>query len=271
MKKTTVSGAAWTDKKRMVFADVDGDGLSDFIYLGSDKITTMLGSRTGTLSQPVVSAADIPSADGDLPDTSLKYIDIDGDRRADIVHVAPDAIYVKKGTASGAFGPAVRAATFEYATDWNSRNQEFAYSFGDVNGDRRTDYVMASADTLWVKRGEKDGTFFRMRISKIKPSPVPNAASCVIANASGSVINAAEDLTCLSENDILTAAAVLSLPMPGKPKKTNLPSPMTATAAVDPGANFNPADFDQISPRAAPRRSRRSSYRRRQAGIRVVR
>jgi len=150
-------------------ADLDGDDQRDLAValLGSDEVAVLLGNGDGTFGAATRYAV------GDTP-RQVRAADLDGKNGPDLLtaNESDDTVSVLLNNGDGTFADAssinVQAAT------GLSRSEPNAVAAGDVNGDGRTDLVVALAarDQLGVLPGNGGGTFGDMALFTVGRDPV---------------------------------------------------------------------------------------------------
>ncbi|OOG37817.1 FG-GAP-like repeat-containing protein [Polaromonas sp. A23] len=165
---TDVDGSGWTfSAYPRRFADVNGDGLPDFVLIDKDEAVphVFLGKGDGSfLTQPV--STDV-NGNGWTELAYPRYLmDVNGDGRADLVMAANSEaqVYVFLGQTNGSF------AQQPVSTDVDGSGWTFsAYSrrFADVNGDGLPDFVLIDKDEAvpHVFLGKGDGSFLTQPVS----------------------------------------------------------------------------------------------------------
>lgn len=86
------------------------------------------------------------------------FADVNGDRRADLIGIENDSIYVALGLSNGTFGNKFCALTRYFCTveGWNNSHVRL---FADANGDGRNDIIGFGDSQVHVSFGQTDGTF----------------------------------------------------------------------------------------------------------------
>lgn len=124
---------------KMSFADINGDGLTDWIAVGQGGAAFGINSGKGFTSGDTSSDPGLFS----IITSELQVADINGDGRADIVHPTGDFIQFAAhyGTASGGFTSAVRLPNTWTGCSDRTCLSERTYLFGDFDADGGGDYM----------------------------------------------------------------------------------------------------------------------------------
>ncbi|KFY32373.1 hypothetical protein V493_00257 [Pseudogymnoascus sp. VKM F-4281 (FW-2241)] len=153
------------------FADLDGDGRAEYIWVHDNgAVTVWWNGGFDQNSNPKVnwfpgSGEVVASGIGD--GQGVRFADINGDGKADFIHLAKDGamtLYMnlgRQGTKWGWWNWGVQAAGVGAARSY--------VRFADLNGDGRADYVTLKADTgevyAWTNNGVANGDW--ASVSKI--------------------------------------------------------------------------------------------------------
>ncbi len=151
---TTVTiggGGGWNIEGKWGFADINGDGRSDYYFVGSTTTSIKLGQANGTLGATISVA--MGGANWDTP-KKFGFIDINGDGRSDYYYVDWYYTYVKLGQSDGTLGAAVST----YMSGGGGWNADGKWGFSDINGDGRADYYYVDYSYTYIKLGQPDGT-----------------------------------------------------------------------------------------------------------------
>ncbi|WP_193788942.1 beta strand repeat-containing protein, partial [Zavarzinella formosa] len=138
-----------TGPRSVAIGDVNGDGIPDLVVsnYGSNNVSVLLGTGTGTFGDPV----NFPVVSGPY---SVAIGDVNGDGKLDIVtaNEFSNNVSVLLGTGTGSFGA---AANFAVGTTPRS------VAIGDVNGDGKLDIVAANINdnNVSVLLGTGNGSF----------------------------------------------------------------------------------------------------------------
>ncbi|MFN7881610.1 MAG: FG-GAP repeat domain-containing protein, partial [bacterium] len=146
-------------------ADINGDGRVDLVRTMKDRYgvvigkTLRLGLGDGTFDSHVYNAA---FKDGGWTLGDFGLVDINGDGVQDTVFRAADqSLVVAVGRGDKRFDPVVSSASWLAGTGLGFVDTDL--HFGDVNGDGRADVVVESKvagdSRVWVRLGQKNGTF----------------------------------------------------------------------------------------------------------------
>jgi hypothetical protein len=136
----------------LITRDFSGDGNLDLANCGGGKVSILLGNGDGTFQSHVDYAIGGPDAGW------LTADDFNGDGKLDLA--------VANGFGGGPPVPTVSIllgkgdGTFQPSVDYHTGAQPFSVASADVNGDGKTDLVMATAaNSVVVLIGKGDGTF----------------------------------------------------------------------------------------------------------------
>ncbi|EJL90059.1 virulence plasmid B protein, partial [Polaromonas sp. CF318] len=165
---TDVNGSGWISSAYpRRFADVNGDGLLDFVLIDKDEAVpyVFLGKSDGAFATQAVST-DI-NGSGWTESAYARYlIDVNGDGRADLVMAAnSDAqVYVFLGQADGSFSQQAISTDVD-GSGWTS--SAYVRRFADVNGDGLPDFILIDKDETvpHVFLGKGDGSFVPQAVS----------------------------------------------------------------------------------------------------------
>ena len=164
--RSAVVGTARGSSRGIAAGDLDGDGLSDLVHVGSSGIETVIAKRTppGSAS-PLQWTTKTVRSDGSFNDVRLADVDGDGDLDAIASRTTTaspfEAIEVYRNDGAGKF-PATASAVSPY-TRPPSHHFPFALATGDVDGDGIVDVAQSSGrgnqGVVWLLRGLGDGSF----------------------------------------------------------------------------------------------------------------
>ncbi|MCX4985131.1 FG-GAP-like repeat-containing protein [Streptomyces sp. NBC_00572] len=138
------------------FADVNADGYADYLVVDAGGAVRAWLNKGGTGTAGWTSAGQIASG-ADAPGSSVRFADIDADRRADYLVVdAGGAVraWLNKGGDGGGVGGGGWTAAGTLATGAGVPAAQVR--FADVNADRRDDYLVVAADgsvRAWLNNG----------------------------------------------------------------------------------------------------------------------
>ncbi|SFK74644.1 RHS repeat-associated core domain-containing protein [Lysobacter sp. cf310] len=135
-------GFQFSTSEAMSFADINGDGLTDYIVHGKSTGVPGFGINTGT---GFVNGGPIDSG---ILTSQLQVADINADGRADIVYPRSDAqqFVVRYGDPAGAFSPAVALPNVLTGCGDTMCLPRHSYLFGDYDGDGNVDYMRVRWD-----------------------------------------------------------------------------------------------------------------------------
>jgi subtilisin family serine protease len=156
------------DIEPVATADVDGDLHADLVEVGMEDEESLAlvvpGRADGTFSEEDAETSLQGVTDSALLDGSGEYfldvIDVDGDKRADLVSMATSGtIRVYKGEADRSFAAAITAASSVNPIMDDGSGHE-PIGLADVTGDTRADLVTLDATgAVKLYAGKADGTF----------------------------------------------------------------------------------------------------------------
>ncbi|MGK4584206.1 FG-GAP-like repeat-containing protein [Kitasatospora sp. HPMI-4] len=148
-----VAQGTTTNPDQVRFADIDGDGKTDYVTIADDGIVSAYLNRGGDTGGGWV--ADGQIATGVTTDRSrVRLADIDGDGRADYVVLNPDGsvtAYANNGGA-GHGGWTLRPKIASGVT-----TDQSLVDFADLNGDGLADYLVTNGPThAFINNGGED-------------------------------------------------------------------------------------------------------------------
>ncbi|MEV6236846.1 VCBS repeat-containing protein [Lentzea sp. NPDC051838] len=120
------------------FADLDGDGKSEIIKVGADGKVVAWRNERGFAETPYGASAIIAT---DFTSDNVRFADLDGDRKAEIIKVGADGNVVAWRNERG-FAETPYGASAIIATEFSSDNVHFA----DLDGDGRAEIAKVGAD-----------------------------------------------------------------------------------------------------------------------------
>jgi hypothetical protein len=121
-------------------ADLTGDGMADLCARGDSGLicfeSTGSGFDTAAIGGP--SWSDGAGWDAVKHYSTIRFADLDGDRRADICGRGPDGVvcHLSEG---GGFGPPIAGPAHADSVGWGAAQHYSTYRVGDVDGDGRDD------------------------------------------------------------------------------------------------------------------------------------
>ena len=158
---------------RTSWADINGDGLADWVRAAASKTQVRLSNGDGTFG------ALIESAHGaSYLHDYVSWADVNGDGLADWVRAAASRTQVRLSSGDGTFGALIGSAHgASYLHDY--------VSWVDVNGDGLADWVRAAASKTRVRLSNGDGTFGALIGSAHGASYLHDYVSWVDVNGDG--------------------------------------------------------------------------------------
>ncbi|MEV6236847.1 glucosaminidase domain-containing protein [Lentzea sp. NPDC051838] len=120
------------------FADLDGDGRSEIIKVGADGKVVAWRNERGFAETPYGASAIIAT---EFTSDNVRFADLDGDRKAEIIKVGADGKVVAWRNERG-FAETPYGASAIIATEFSSDNVHF----GDLDGDGRAEIAKVGAD-----------------------------------------------------------------------------------------------------------------------------
>ncbi len=147
-----------------MFADLNGDGLSDIVGFGDAGVWTALCTGQPTADAALIGEAKFVLANfgynqGWRVDQHPRLLaDLTGDGRADIVAFGNDGLWVSVGAGDGGFAAAQLAINnFGYNQGWRVDVHERL--MGDLTGDGKADFIGFGNDGVWTALGDGRGGF----------------------------------------------------------------------------------------------------------------
>ncbi len=153
---TTYSAARGATKDfSHYFADVNGDGLADWIQVANNSNDGWVGLATGDGNFDHWTT--YSAARGATRDFSHYFVDVNGDGLADWIQVA-------NNSNGGWVGLATGDGNFEHWTNYSAARgatKDFSHYFADVNGDGLADWIQVANNSNggWVGLATGDGNF----------------------------------------------------------------------------------------------------------------
>ena len=158
---------------RTSWADVNGDGLADWVRAGAAGTQVRLSNGAGGFAALIESA----NGAGNLY-SRVSWADVNGDGLADWVRAAVSKTQVRLSNGDGTFGALIESA--------HGASYLHSYvSWVDVNGDGLADWVRAAVSKTQVRLSNGDGTFGALTQSAHGASYLHNSVSWVDVNGDG--------------------------------------------------------------------------------------
>ncbi len=130
----------------MKFADVDGDGRGDQIFLDTDE--TLVRRSTGTSFAPAESWSAAGHGGSANAGLLTYYADVTGDGKADQIYLVQAATVVRPSTGTS-FGAPQSWSTYGHG---GSSNAGMLTYFADVDGDAKADLIYLRSSATFVRR-----------------------------------------------------------------------------------------------------------------------
>ncbi|MFI6528470.1 FG-GAP-like repeat-containing protein [Streptomyces uncialis] len=137
------------------FADVNADGFADYLAVDPNGAVRAWLNKAGTGTAGWTAAGQIASG-ANAPGSSVRFADLDADRRADYLVVDANGAVRgwlnNGGDGTGVGGGWTAAGTFALSVGATGAQARFA----DINADRRDDYLVVAADgsvRAWLNNG----------------------------------------------------------------------------------------------------------------------
>ncbi|MEU9336543.1 FG-GAP-like repeat-containing protein [Streptomyces sp. NPDC048290] len=167
LNKGGTGTAGWTDAGRIAsgvgvsgdqvrLADVNADGYADYLAVDAAGAVQAWLNKGGTGTAGWTAAGQIASG-ADAPGSTVRFADIDADRRADYVVVEANGAvraWLNKGGDGGGVGGVGWTTVGTFATSTGAAPADLR--FADINADRRDDYLAVAADgsvRAWLNNG----------------------------------------------------------------------------------------------------------------------
>lgn len=141
-------------------ADVDGDGLLDWVVVTDKKLSVIFQEADGLFARPIETAFDL----ADAGEVRAADLNLDGELDLVIAYPSDDRVRTFWGDGSGAFEAGV-----EYQTGQSPVSMEVA----DLNQDEVPDLIMVNTDgwNVQILLGRGDGSFQESKWLKVKHFP----------------------------------------------------------------------------------------------------
>jgi GH25 family lysozyme M1 (1,4-beta-N-acetylmuramidase) len=151
---TPFAGPAWSDAEGWAvpayyatidFPDVNGDGKADACARAPSGITCALSTGTG-FGTPFAGPAWSDAAGWDTPSRyrTIRFPDIDGDRKADACGRSSDGIHCALSTGNG-FGPDIAGPAWSDGAGFGAAAYASTIQFPDIDGDGKADVCARTA------------------------------------------------------------------------------------------------------------------------------
>ena len=225
---TLPSGGVWA------VSDFNGDGKPDILELGAATLLVLLGNGDGTFQKTAIGTNIGTTLIG------LAAGDVNGDGKADLVGVSNDTLLVYLSNGDGTFASGV-----SYSLGATTPQGHVRMSFGDFNGDGKTDVVVTNPGPVTtgevpgqeiVFLGNGDGTFQAAETSVGVINPYSDA---VVGDVNG---DAKIDLA-IDECDLIFGCTVFILMGNGDGTFQTPYEIVSGTPPLDNTGNLAGADF----------------------------
>jgi len=138
--------------------DINGDGKTDLLWIGSQGTYVELGQGDGSFVR--VLSDNSPNAQWPEDTGNKNYLaDINGDGKVDLVWIGSQGTYASLGQGDGTFVRVFSDGSVAGQWSENSGNRNHLV---DVNGDGKVDLVWIGSQGTYVALGVGDGTFVRV-------------------------------------------------------------------------------------------------------------
>ena len=140
----------WSSDTPSYFADVNGDGRADMVYLRSDGVYVAISNGNGVNpATKWLSNFGTGQGYGDQNVTPVFVADINGDGLADVMAISTNGVLVAASNGSSFNDAQQWTASFTSVTGWTSMDT-YPRTLADVNGDGRPDIVGFKNDGVYV-------------------------------------------------------------------------------------------------------------------------
>ncbi len=145
---TAVKGPEWADKSgwylpayytTIQYPDINGDGKADACARDAKGVTCFLSDGTAFPTSVAGPAwSDTGGWGVAATGSTIRFIDLNGDKKADICGRSADGIHCALSTGAG-FGPEIAGPAWSDANGWNKPEYYETIQYLDMNGDGRAD------------------------------------------------------------------------------------------------------------------------------------
>src|SRR5713101_4756116 len=145
--------------RRIIMADINGDGRADIVAFGDAGVWTALSTGDGGFAPAKFVLANFGTNQGWDPSMHVRMMaDINGDGRADIVAFGYAGVWTALSTGDGGFAPE-RFVLANFGTDHGWDPSVHVRTVADINGDGRADIVAFGYAGVWTALSTGDGGF----------------------------------------------------------------------------------------------------------------
>lgn len=207
-------------------ADLNGDGRQDLVGFGEEGVWTALSTGNGFAPPQFVLAEFSIGAGGWRVDRHPRLlVDINGDRKQDIVGFGNDGVWTARSTSDGFEAAQFVLAEFGYDQGW--RVNTHPRFVADLNGDSYQDIVGFGEDAVYRALGGPTG-FGNMRsvlrdlVANRFPFDSENAAHLAPRFVGDANNDGKQDLIVFDKADIKMVRSTDNAPIPAPPRPTNV-------------------------------------------------
>ncbi|QCX74663.1 Cytolethal distending toxin subunit B precursor [Streptomyces sp. YIM 121038] len=154
---TTYASGVGAPGDKVRLADIDGDGLLDYLVVEDDGSVRAHLNRGGDGKDGWSDRGTFAS--GAKPGSTIRFADINGDGKADYLSVADDGA-VTAWINNGGDGKGGFTEYGTFASGPGGPGSGADVSFADINGDGKADYLLSQSDgsiSAWVNNGGDSG------------------------------------------------------------------------------------------------------------------